>query len=166
VGDTVRWTWVSGSHTTTSATVPNGAATWDSQINSSNNQFDYKVTVAGTYGYVCTPHAGSGMVGTFNASSVTGIQNINEADISTSIYPNPFNNELFIDLGNENPEYTQIIISDILGKQVRKTDIKDLPVVSGRRNVDVAELQKGIYFATLKGNGTKTKTVRLVKEGN
>ena len=57
VGDTIRWQWVEGSHTTTSTTIPAGAATWDSPMNSGNQVFEYKVTEAGTYNYHCTPHA-------------------------------------------------------------------------------------------------------------
>lgn len=163
VGDTVRWTFTGGSHTTTSTSVPGGAATWDSPINSGTTSFDYKVTVAGTYNYKCTPHNFTGII---TASSVTGIQNVFEAAIITSLYPNPFTNELFIEQGNENPEYTQISISDILGKQIKNIDINALPAISSdKRRIDVSELPKGIYFVTLKGNGTKAKTIRLVKEG-
>jgi plastocyanin len=69
VGDTVRWQWDNGSHTTTSGVIPAGAAGWDHIINSSNQNFEYKVTAIGLYNYVCTPHAGMGMVGTFTASA-------------------------------------------------------------------------------------------------
>jgi plastocyanin len=68
VGDTMRWVWDNGSHTTTSTTIPGGAASWDEIINSSNTVYEYKVTVAGVYNYVCTPHAGMGQVGSFTAS--------------------------------------------------------------------------------------------------
>ncbi|MCX6282934.1 MAG: plastocyanin/azurin family copper-binding protein, partial [Bacteroidetes bacterium] len=68
VGDTVKWVWSSGSHTTTSSSIPGGASSWDHPINSSNTTFSYKVTVAGAYNYVCTPHAAMGMVASFVAS--------------------------------------------------------------------------------------------------
>lgn len=67
VGDTVRWQWVEGNHTTTSVSVPAGASSWDSPINSGNQFFEYKVTVAGTFNYHCTPHAGI-QTGSFTAS--------------------------------------------------------------------------------------------------
>lgn len=163
VDDTVRFTWISGTHTTTSASVPNGAATWNSSISSSVTQFDYKVTVAGNYGYFCSPHQGMGMVGGFVASTVTSM---NESELNlTSLFPNPFVNELFIEQGNEEPPYTQVIISDILGKQIRTIEIENISIASGKRRIDVAELPKGIYFVTLKGTGAKSKTIRLVKEG-
>ncbi|MEI6059529.1 MAG: BACON domain-containing carbohydrate-binding protein [Bacteroidota bacterium] len=69
VGDTIRWVWVSGSHTTTSTTIPASAATWNSPISSTTTTYDYKVTLAGTYNYKCTPHAAMGMVGSFVASA-------------------------------------------------------------------------------------------------
>ncbi len=57
VGDTMRWVWVSGFHTTTSTIIPIGAAPWDSPITSSNQVFEYKLTVGGTYNYKCSIHA-------------------------------------------------------------------------------------------------------------
>jgi plastocyanin len=68
VGDTIRWQWVNGSHTTTSSSIPAGAATWDKLITSSNQVYEYQVTVAGTYNYVCTPHVGMGMIASFVAT--------------------------------------------------------------------------------------------------
>jgi plastocyanin len=71
VGDTVKWVWVNGSHTTTSSTIPPGASSWDSPINSSHQTYTYPVTIAGSYNYVCTPHASMGMVGSFVAAMPT-----------------------------------------------------------------------------------------------
>ncbi len=57
VGDTIKWVWSNGSHTTTSTTIPNGAAAWDSPMNTNSTVFKYVVTQVGTYNYVCTPHS-------------------------------------------------------------------------------------------------------------
>lgn len=80
VGDTIRWQWIDGSHTTTcnqnldpSTSYPAGAATWNSTISASNPSFEYKVTVAGFYIYVCLPHTPD-MVGTFTASAVSPVK--------------------------------------------------------------------------------------------
>ena len=56
VGDTIKWVWGSGFHTTTSETVPAGATTWDAPIQSAGQTFSYILTVAGTYTYECTVH--------------------------------------------------------------------------------------------------------------
>ena len=84
VGDTMRWVWVSGSHTTTSTTIPASAATWDSPITSTATSYEYKVTVAGTYNYKCTPHASMGMVGSFIASSSAATLSVSPANQNVS----------------------------------------------------------------------------------
>jgi plastocyanin len=84
VGDIVEWVWVNGSHTTTSSSIPAGAASWDHVINSSNQTFSYTVTAAGTYNYVCTPHASMGMVGSFVASDPAPFMNISPSNQNVS----------------------------------------------------------------------------------
>lgn len=69
LGDTVKWTWVEGSHTTTSLTIPAGAAAWNHNINSGSQSFIYVPTVTGLYNYKCTPHQAMGMVGNFTVSA-------------------------------------------------------------------------------------------------
>lgn len=69
VGDTIKWVWISGSHTTTSTSVPNGAASWNNPMNTNNKTFLYKITAAGTYSYDCIPHAPD-MAGTITASII------------------------------------------------------------------------------------------------
>ena len=90
VGDTMRWVWVAGFHTTTSLTVPPGAAIWDAPITSSSQTYEYKITVAGSYTYDCKIH-GLGMSGSFTAANVTPTlavapsnQNVSAASGSTS----------------------------------------------------------------------------------
>lgn len=90
VGDTIRWVWVNGSHTTTSTTIPAGATTWNSPISFSVQVFEYEITIPGTYNYRCTPHVGSGMVGSFTAVNPPSLtvtpsnQNVTSAAGSTS----------------------------------------------------------------------------------
>ena len=80
VGDTMRWVWSAGSHTTTSGVIPGGAATWDQPINSTNTVYEYPVTVAGTYNYVCTPHAAMGMIATFTATTFVPTLSVSPAN--------------------------------------------------------------------------------------
>ena len=91
VGDTIKWVWVNGSHTTTSTTIPGGAASWDQPLSSSSTTFSYPVTVAGTFNYQCTPHAAMGMTATFTASNpantlavTPGNQNVTSQSGSTN----------------------------------------------------------------------------------
>lgn len=70
LGDTVKWQWVAGTHTTTSLTIPTGAATWNSNISPNVPTFQYKPTVVGSYYYKCTYHYPS-MVGSFTVTCPT-----------------------------------------------------------------------------------------------
>lgn len=56
IGDTVMWNWINGTHTTTSLTIPAGAAAWDQPISISSKTYIYVPSVVGTYNYKCTPH--------------------------------------------------------------------------------------------------------------
>ncbi len=56
VGDTITWTLVSGTHTTTSTSVPVGAATWDYTFTGVGDSFSYVITVPGIYEYLCSFH--------------------------------------------------------------------------------------------------------------
>ena len=66
VGDTVRWTWVSGFHSTTSGSCPGGACQgnglWDSGAGSGMT-FSHTFTQAGSFPYFCKVH-GAAMQGT------------------------------------------------------------------------------------------------------
>jgi plastocyanin len=59
VGDSVRWVWRSGFHTTTSSD-----NLWDAEISSVQRTFTYTFTQPGVYEYYCIPHELIGMVGT------------------------------------------------------------------------------------------------------
>ncbi|HEY2798550.1 MAG TPA: plastocyanin/azurin family copper-binding protein [Thermoanaerobaculia bacterium] len=64
VGDTVRWVWVGGSHSTTSGSCSGGChadGLWDSGTGS-GKVFERKFTQAGTFPYHCIPH-GAAMTG-------------------------------------------------------------------------------------------------------
>ena len=66
-GDTVRWTWVSGTHTTTSGTGamdPNAGILWDQPISSASPTLDFVFTAPGSFPYFCRPHEFFGMNGT------------------------------------------------------------------------------------------------------
>lgn len=69
LGDTVRFQWVSGSHTTTSTSVPGGGVSWNQNITSGSTTYTYKPAVIGTYNYRCTPHVGMGMIGSFTVTT-------------------------------------------------------------------------------------------------
>jgi len=70
-GDTIRWIWFQGDHTTTSVT--GSIEIWDSQIDVNVTEFSYQFNTPGLYWYYCTKHGGDNGDGTANgmASTIT-----------------------------------------------------------------------------------------------
>lgn len=146
VGDTVMWMWSAGSHTTTSLTVPTGAATWSNPMNSTNTMFMYIITKAGNYTYWCAIHTSS-MEGSFTVNPA-GIPTVsNTPKNAITVFPNPANGVLNIHLGNTTGN-DELIISDLLGRQM----LKQSPA-STDNTIDVSTWRKGIYFYDLRRNG-------------
>lgn len=81
VGDTVRFVRAAGTHTTTSTSVPTGAASWDQPLNATNLVYDYVARVPGTYDYICIPHESLGMVGQFIVQSVAPVKMTNLSSV-------------------------------------------------------------------------------------
>jgi len=73
VGDIIKWVYVNGFHTTTSRTIPAGAATWNAPMQSAGATYSYQLTTSGTYNYWCSIHT-TEMEGTIN---VTGSLAVN-----------------------------------------------------------------------------------------
>lgn len=161
VGDTVRWVWTSGVHTTTSATIPSGAAAWDSPLTDAVRQFDYLVTVEGTYNYVCTPHIDLGMIGTITATAQLGIKE-NILANSVKIYPNPAKENAMLTLTSEKPGKGILSMYDLLGNKVNKSDVL---IKQGINNINlmIETMHPGVYFIELKYNNEATIVRRLVK---
>lgn len=164
VGDTIRWQWVNGGHTTTSTSVPPGAATWDSPINSGNQIFSYVVTVPGNYIYWCTPHA-PGMAGSFSATTTVGINpKPGSKEMGVSIYPNPVERYVTIDLKSIPSSFRNVKIEvyDILGNQYHEADYRvtkdDMKVV-----IDLEKLNSGFGFINIITNDKK-QIFRIMKE--
>jgi plastocyanin len=161
LGDTIQWNWVNGSHTTTSTTVPSGAATWDHPLNSGSTSFQYIPAVAGIYTYKCSIHFAMGMVGTFTVSSGLGIQaDTGAPDITIS--PNPFNDRIFITYRSNGSGLESIKIFDVTGKIVKETNgINQGSTYT--ETLDLQDLQNGIYFVRFIGKNEQGLVRRIIK---
>jgi len=170
VGDTVKWTWTSGSHTTTcdgqqGTVLPNGAASWDAELSSNAVTYMYVVTVSGNYQYVCTPHAPD-MSGTINAV-VSSISQINEIATGYKLsqnFPNPFNPETKINFSIPSSGFVDLKVYNAAGQNV--TSLVNQRLSSGTYNVNwnASDVTSGVYFYTLKTeNFTETKKMLLIR---
>jgi plastocyanin len=71
-GDTVRWTWSSTGHSSTSGTPGSPNGIWDSGILNQGAMFSHTFNTVGSFPYYCTPHgACCNMVGTVTVVNPT-----------------------------------------------------------------------------------------------
>jgi plastocyanin len=159
VGDIVQFQWTSGSHTTTSQIVPAGAATWDEPLTSASPTFEYQVTTAGNYGYVCTPHALSGMIGGFVAVLPNRVANLSSnAEMNVSVSEG---GQLRVKLTGASCGYAAIGLLDITGRNVAMIHQGGITSDEYTVRYDVSSFQRGIYFVRFQ-EGTHITTRKVL----
>lgn len=89
-GDTVRWTNLGGSHTTTGGNNCTADGKWDSGFLSVGQAYMTTFNAAGTYPYFCILHCSMGMTGSITVTAA-------------SIMPAPSNNQSFVYASTEAP---------------------------------------------------------------
>jgi plastocyanin len=162
IGDTVRWIWVSGTHTTTSTSIPNGAAAWDHPITSSSLSFDYIPSVPGTYDYHCSIHFAMGMTGSFTVTNPTGIQDVWK-NPSVIVYPNPFFNRVTFSYDSDHSSLQNLKIFDSSGRVWKDLYFPEKP--SGlKRTVTLTDIKSGVYFFEFIDTDNTSVTKRIVRE--
>jgi plastocyanin len=166
VGDTIVWTWISGIHTTTSTTIPAGAASWDSPITSTQTSFSYVVTMSGTYNYECTRHASMGMTGAINVS-LTGIKELNQIINDYRLnqnYPNPFNPSTKISFSIPKEGNVTLKVFDINGKEVATLINQRMNAGTFETDFNAQNVSSGIYYYRIKSEDfTDTKKMVVMK---
>ena len=148
VGDTVRFSWVAGAHTTTSVSIPTGASTWSSNISNSLTQFDYVVTELGQYNYRCNPHGSLGMTGSFTAT-VTGVEDqLKAIKSSLSVSPNPVVDQTTLKFLADRSFHGEVRLYNAAGHMVYTDKFR---VESGENThiIHTSRLQTGIYYLNL-----------------
>ena len=89
--------------------------------------------------------------------------NIITARIIKKAYPNPFNNELIVDLENEKAGNYHLILVNELGQEVYR---KSIEVIEGEQQIKL-ELQNfasGVYFLSLLDKEEVLQTEIVIKE--
>ena len=161
VGDTIHWTWVSGTHIVgiiNTADIPSGAAQWNAPIDLLNHDFEYVVTVPGEYHYAChpdNPHDENGYITVTEATLVRGP----DADpVLFNVHPNPFSAVITIEAV---ADANGITISDLLGRVVGTYSLRS---GQGVLQIDLATLPKGIFFCSVARDGVVVATQRIIKD--
>lgn len=152
-GDTVKWIWDSGTHTTWSTSVPVGADSWFESINSIDTSFSYQVNFAGTYDYYCYFH--TMMTGSIIVTCPAGLSYLND-NYFALVYPNPFLNNVTI----ETTDATLISIYSLTGKK-----IKTISLTHGQTKTEIntADMSPGIYLCSILKDGVLIGRRKLLK---
>ena len=161
VGDTILWTWVSGTHIagpTAASTIPAGAAMFNGTLDATHHSYKYKVTVAGSYTYQCHPASPHGEPGYINVTAnATAVQQFDALSNVSVAYPNPFSEKINFETTDANT----ILLYNMMGEKVRSVTLK-----SGQTKVqiDASDLNHGIYFYSILKEGIVLETRKIVKE--
>jgi plastocyanin len=160
VGDTVRFQWNNGSHNTVSTSVPAGAASWNSPLNSGNTSFEYEVTVAGDYAYECTFH--NGQVGTFTAIEVVNaVQIVRHSAIDMNVRTTS-NGNLLVHILHAAGDRAVVTMLDITGREVATLHQGTISNDDFTIRQDVTSFQRGIYFVRFQeGANVSTRKVLI-----
>jgi len=167
VGDTIKWVWVNGIHTTSSTTIPSNAVPWSAFLDSLHPSFSYVVDLPGTYNYQCIYHYLYGMVGTITANPA-GIKIISgnvpaKFNLSQN-YPNPFNPSTNIRFDIAVQSKVQLVLYDLIGDEVSTLINKEMNPGSYSVDWNASQFPSGVYFYKLRaGSFIETKKMMLLK---
>ena len=170
VGDTVKWTRTSGSHTTTcdgsnGTTRPSGAAPWNADLDAGSPTFTYVIRVAGTYHYVCEPHAPD-MAGNINAvaSSISQLTELVNSYELAQNFPNPFNPTTNIKFSIPTSSKVVLTIYNSMGKEVESLVNEKLNQGSYQVDWNAVNFSSGIYYYKIQTDGfIQTRKMLLIK---
>jgi len=161
-GDTIIWMWDEGSHTTTSTLIPNGAAAWNSVLNSTSPVFIYIPVIPGSYDYVCSPHASMGMTGHFTVINTSGVsENILAGATLNSAMIN--NGELLLRFNLPSSSTVSVILYNAIGNVVSTLiTAARKPAGSYEEKFLLPSLKGGVYVLQLHtAEGMLTKRVLI-----
>jgi plastocyanin len=159
-GDTIIWTWTEGSHTTTSTQIPVGAVAWDQGINSNSPVFVYSPVIAGSYNYVCSPHASMGMTGHFTVISTSGLsENVLKGATLNGALLN--NDMLLVQFILPSPSLVTVRLYNLIGNTVSTflTNVRQ-PAGVFEEKFLLPSLRSGLYMLQLQtADGILTKRI-------
>ncbi len=146
IGDIVRWTNVSGSHSANGSlanhpTNPAGFSSGNPQ--SGNWSWEFTFTVPGVYHYDCTQDGHSAtQFGTITVLNNVGIAEVAPA-VDVNVFPIPASEQLFIETTGNTLRTATVV--DLDGATVLSMQLN----ASGRTSVDITTLAAGKYFVLI-----------------
>ncbi|MFZ0455261.1 MAG: plastocyanin/azurin family copper-binding protein [Ignavibacteriaceae bacterium] len=170
-GDTVKWVWVNGMHTTTSDST-SGATVWDALLDQSHLSYTYVFKNTGVFPYYCIYHVSFGMKGTITVGPATSVKSANSVPNGYSLkqnYPNPFNPSTIIEYSIPQQSYITLEVYNILGSKVetlvnKEEDAGNYKIeFNSQKTVNNEPLASGLYFYQIKALAAGSRSVSYIK---
>ena len=160
--DTIQWVWESGSHTTTSASIPACAESWEYAINQDTTSFIYIPVVNGTFFYLSAPDTAKNMNGQFTVTGASGVDEHNGKP-TLSVFPNPFHNEVTVQIPLNFRHIVSVQIFNTEGKLVR-TVFPGFSAGSKLLTIDTKDLPNGVFFFRLEDESHASSVCKAIHE--
>jgi plastocyanin len=176
LGDTLRWTWVSGTHTATSGDTATctGDGIFSGPLDSTHHTYQFVPATSGDYPYFCMFHCSMGMHGLLTV--LPNPNGVPEARPSVAdrtprllISPNPFFTRAGIELRLAGGGPVRVEVHDVAGREVAVLADRGFEAGTtllswdGRTSAG-ADAPGGIYYATaIAGSGRETARLILVR---
>lgn len=125
-------------------------------------QQTYTITESGLYSLEASNSYGCATLSYELYANYTSIDEISGIFENLLMYPNPADQEIFIQFNSINADKLTISVTDIIG-QVFIQNISDIQLGQCTRRIDLSKLPAGMYIIILETT-TQTQQVKLIKE--
>ena len=170
-GQSVKWVWGNGTHTTTngvsSAPADNPGSLWDAPLDAAHTEFTYQFNAPGYYPYFCRFHEGV-MSGSVQVRAVTGVGGDATNRFRLMPAPNPFADKVNLHFVLDKDTRVLLDIFDLGGRKVGSilaTDMSAGPHDVTWSGLDARQqpVVPGVYFARLLVGDGRTQVQKLFK---
>jgi plastocyanin len=137
-------------------------STWEANGNTSNGGFSLGfgggqliLNTPGTYYYVCTPHAALEMKGTITVTgtSTNADTQVASSEKSMTVYPNPFEGQVFLHFNLAEPSSVEVDLFEITGQLVKRIYKNSLEAGNPTtERIDLTFLKPGQYLLRYKSD--------------
>ena len=148
LGDTVKWVWINGVHTTSSNGIPANAQPWNELLDSMHTSFSYPVLVAGSYDYISVLNVPL-MSGVFMTPPVTGIDEASEIFSDVKAWWNASNEEVTVQFSTKQNANVQVELFNLNGQLLRSLSQTSFASTVVQQEIPCADLPRGYYVLTL-----------------
>ena len=142
MGDTIKWVWKDGVHTTTSTAIPAGAASWMEALDQNSTEFIYIAGATGSYDYQSDYGIAMNMTGHFTVTEPLGIPTPKERIVR--LRSSRVDEYLTVEMP-ELRDYLVPTVRDLTGRAIKYFE----PITAETTSLYVGDLKNGIYLLEL-----------------